>query len=110
MFELKMSEPMNSAEEAPFDVTLDKEYTVKEFIDAVMTKTDEWGCITVTTDPLPSMSWLLKCPRCEYKYGKTVTAKKNDLFTTAPELLSKTVVSVSAKGGWTRMDYVLYVK
>jgi hypothetical protein len=74
-----------------FQVILDKEYTVKELLDIVLTIKDEWGTFSIT-----GFSY------CEYKYGKLLTNLDE-------EDLNKKVINVSASGGLSRMDYYIKV-
>lgn len=81
---------------APYAVALDKAYTVKEFIQTVITeRTDEWGFISIDDGKT-----IFGEARCEYRWGKLVS--------NLPKVFqSKTIISVKADGGWSRMDYLL---
>lgn len=81
----------------PYVIELEKEYTVQEFIDAVLLKSDEWGYIGIEH----KLATFGK-PFCEYKYGQL-------LYELPKEILNKKVVSVRAHGGYTRMDYCLTI-
>lgn len=77
---------------APYDVILDRPYTVSEFINEILKRKSEWGKIYIR-DTLFT---------CTYKYGEA------DIV--IPEKLAKlSIKKVCAVGGWTRMDYYLYV-
>lgn len=82
-----------------YDIKLDKEYTVAEFVKTVLeNKPDEWGYIGI---------WRSKTifgdPTCRYDYGKLRSTLPDDI-------LDKKIRSVDASGGWTRMDYLLVLE
>ena len=82
---------------AGYAVTMDKEYTVEEFISEVLTR-NEWGCICIYNE---GQAWLESgTPNCEYKQDKLVTEMQK-------EVLQRKIKSVTASGGWSRMDYVI---
>ena len=85
-----------------YRVNLDKEYTLQEFIDAILTnKKDEWGGIKIVKRNCP---WYSR-PCIDYKYGN-ITNKPN-----IPEkVFSYKVKSVTAHGGWSSMDYIVTLK
>lgn len=75
-----------------YNVILDKEYTVHEFIETMLKeRNNEWGFISNHLDS----------QQCEYRYGKIL----ENTFT--QEILHKKIIKVSASGGWTRMDYIV---
>lgn len=85
---------------APYSVQLDKEYTLKEFIDAILQfKNDEWGYIGIR-DNKP---FTFGEPKCEYSHGKL-------LYNMPENILDKKVLQAIADGGWTRMDYLLLIQ
>lgn len=99
IFNLTFKGPERGDCTAPYWVELDKKYTVEEFIQTVLTRKDEWGCIRIHQRPPVSR---FDYPACNYRYGK--------LLTNLPkEYLDKTIKFAEADGGWTRMDYVLYL-
>lgn len=81
---------------ADYEVILDKQYTVREFVSFVLSQKDEWGEIQIYD---PDKSWL-DYDKYEYRYGNL-----NDDIPS--EIMGKKIISVSARGGWTAMDYVL---
>lgn len=86
-----------------YGIILDREYTVKDFIDTVLTeRTYEWGYIGIY-DQSDFVGRHFGNPNVEYSHGKITT----DNFT--EDILSKEVKDVSASGGWSRMDYILKV-
>lgn len=82
----------------PYAVSLNKECTVGEFIDCVL-KRKEWGYIGIK-----SYGHIFGSPNCEYQGDKIIKTE----FTN--EDLSRMVSTVSASGGWSRMDYLITLK
>lgn len=81
-----------------YRVNLDKEYTVREFINWVILKKYEYlGFIGIkdknSTSPYGN-------PYCSYNKGKQET----DL---PDEIMCQKIVSVNARGGWSRMDFLI---
>lgn len=83
---------------APYNVELDKEYTVNEFVQTVLTNEREWGYIGIYCK-----GEVFGKPTCEYKWGKL-------LYTLPDSVLNKKIVDVKADGGWSRMDYLLWIE
>ena len=79
-------------------VSLNKECSVGEFIDSVL-KRNEWGYIGIKNH-----RHIFGSPNCKYRRDKIV----NTEFT--EEYLYRKVATVSASGGWSRMDYILTLK
>lgn len=90
---------------ATYDVILDREYTVGEFIFTVLSSIDEWGCIMIGDDPseTPIETYLSGKKRYEYRHGKILSDVPEDL-------LNKKVDCAKADGGWTRMDYFIFLQ
>jgi len=82
---------------APYNVELDKAYTVSEFVDAVLTN-KEWGYIGIYCKGKTFGE-----PKCEYRYDEL-------LYALPDNVLNKKVVKVEADGGWSRMDYLLWIE
>lgn len=89
---------------ASYDVQLDKEYTVKEFLETILTqKTDEWGAFYLM---VRSKKLFWQNPSCEYRNGKkTGTTWANILIRYGDRRITK----VCSDGGWTRMDYYIWL-
>ena len=89
---------------ASYDVQLDKEYTVKEFLETVLTqKADEWGAFYLM---VRSRKLFWQNPSCEYRNGKkTGTTWANILIRYGDRRITK----VCSDGGWTRMDYYIWL-
>ena len=97
MFEMHSTGKVRGDCTEPFKVILDKEYTVGEFVQTVLTR-DEWGYICV------SNKWkVFGNTECEYSHENLKVAFPD-------EILCKKVVAASADGGWSRMDYWLQIK
>lgn len=85
-----------------YDVMLDHEYTVQEFVEEVLKeKQDEWGNFTITTDF--HYTYTNQKDSCQYKYGKITDDFKN------AETKSQIISEVKAHGGWTAMDYFIKI-
>lgn len=82
-----------------YSVVLDKEYTVRTFIEAVLEERNmEQGSIGIAD----GLSFFGK-PFCEYVLGRLLTEMDNDV-------LDKPVIRVTARGDtWNRKDYFLEV-
>lgn len=98
MFKLHQIRPEGSDCTAPYDVELNGEYTVEQFVKDVLLNNREWGYIGIDNG-----SAIFGDPKCEYRYG-TLTSRLPD------EYLKLRVVAASAHGGWSRMDYILTVE
>lgn len=84
---------------APYRVDFHKECTVKEFIEYVLTR-EEWGYIGIYSTELDGK--FFGKPKCEYTC--------NCLKTNLPgEYLDKKIKDAKADGGYSRMDYILYL-
>jgi hypothetical protein len=80
-----------------YRIEMDKEYTILEFINTILTEKDlEWGWFKICNGHSTVIG-----PSFEYNYGSLVTPICN-------EIRSMRVKSVSASGGWSRMDYIIY--
>lgn len=101
MFTLTQCTPTRYDCTAGYRVDLDKEYTLQEFIVAILTnKKDEWGEIKIKTAKRDSLCYYCFC--IDYRYGN-ITSKPN-----IPEqVFDYKVKSVTASGGWTAMDYIV---
>lgn len=98
MFTLTQSTPTAGDCTAGYRVDLDKDYTLQEFIDAVLSNKGEWGYINVAKR---DCAWY-NFPGFSYRYGE-ITGEPN-----LPEkVYNYKVKSVSASGGWSRMDYIV---
>lgn len=80
---------------AGYRVDLDKEYTVSEFIEEVLERfSNEWGYFYIKNI----------FTRIEYRYGKLI----DNII--EGNILSAKIVSVTASGGYSRMDYNIIIK
>ena len=84
---------------APYDIRFSKQLTVREFVNEVLQQ-NEWGYIDVY-DPNDEENWHRK-KNCSCFY------RQDEIKTSFPEdILDKVIISATAHGGWTRMDYTL---
>lgn len=89
---------------ASYDVQLDKEYTVKEFLETVLTqKADEWGAFYLM---VRSKKLFWQNPSCEYKNGNRVGPAWASILA---RYGSRRIVRACSDGGWTRMDYYIWL-
>lgn len=79
-------------ETAPYDVFLERECTVEDFVTAVLNR-KEWGYIVING-----------FGRIEYRRDKIISTTLNNGD------MSQLIKSVHAAGGWSRMDYYLEIK
>lgn len=83
---------------APYDIVLEKDYTVEEFINAVLCEyCDEWGYFGVYDGKS-----VFGNPECEYSHGSVLNSLPENILQTK-------ILSVDASGGWTRMDYMFHL-
>lgn len=98
MFELKQIRPEGGDCTAPYDVILDREYTVREFVEAVLTnRPKEWGTIYYCMKDTPCS---ITDPCSEYERGYLECNLPDDI-------LDKKIVYVTARGGWSMMNYFI---
>ncbi|MCM1031571.1 MAG: hypothetical protein NC410_09065 [Oscillibacter sp.] len=81
-----------SDETAPYDVILDRECTVREFIDTVL-QGKEWGRIEIKNGS-----------RMEYRRGDIISNDMTDYD------MERVINKVRAVGGWSNMNYYLEIK
>lgn len=89
LFDLRASGPTAGDCTTPYNVALNKECTVREFIDEVLKK-GEWGYVRISDGS-----------NIEYKNDKITYGGFG------PNILDSKINKATAHGGWTRMDYVL---
>lgn len=87
MFELIKNSPTGGDETSGYDVALNGEYTVGDLLSEVVSNVSEWGMFTVR-----------KGGECEYRWGELIGVISH-------EVLSRKIRKVSARGGWSNMDY-----
>lgn len=76
-----------------YEVDLEgKEYTVGKFVEEILAEyPDEWGNIEIKDIDVVI-----------YRDGKLISRFNN-------EILNKKIQQVVAQGGWSRMDYIIYL-
>ena len=99
MFTLTQCTPTGYDCMAVYRVCLDKEYTLQEFIDAILINNkDEWGVIKIAKR---DFDWY-RYHCIGYRYGN-ITSKPN-----IPEqVFGYKVKTATASGGLTVMDYIV---
>ena len=99
MFTITQCTPTAGDCTAGYGVDLDKEYTLQEFVDAILTnKKDEGGRIKIVKRNCP---WY-RYPRIVYQHGNIISEPS------IPEkVFGYKVKSVTARGGWIAMDYIV---
>ena len=100
MFKLSQKTPEGRDCTAAYEVILDKEYTVREFIYIVLTEFPrDWGKIRVDDGSIfgPVI--------CAYWHGDIEDISKLD-----KQYVDRRVISARAHGGWSLMDYYLTLK
>lgn len=80
---------------APYDLEFNRECTLKEFIDFIITR-GSFGDITINT---PKIFYAL-----EFKPNKITKGSLES------DLLNNIVTKANCAGGWGRMDYRIWVK
>ena len=84
---------------APYDVQLDREYTVAEFIEAVLKQNPrEWGKFGIF-----NKERFFGHPSCEYRDGELTEFMPDDI-------LKRKIVKVKADGGWSLMNYLIWLE
>lgn len=78
-------------ETALYRVSTNKECTLGELVNAVLTRRHEWGYLYVKG-----------VAGFEYRYGDIVGVQKF-----SKELLARKVLRIKGSGGWSRMDYII---
>ena len=108
MIEFVKKGPERRDRTAPYEVKLDKEYTVLTFIQTVLReRKKDWGYIGIKSSE-PDGLFFGK-PRCEYRDGEVVGGVER-LPIIFLKLLTAKVKNVAADGGLSRMDYLLEVE
>lgn len=88
---------------APYEVILFEKCTVREFVGYVLDTKSDWGYIGIYN---PEKNPFFGYPHIEYSHGKL---EVGSIFEDFGEFLDKPVIKATADGGWSRMDYILYV-
>ena len=90
--------PQGSDCTGSYYITPKKSFTVRDFVNAVIADTREWGYIGITAPRT-----IFGSPNIKYEWGKLTTANFSD------EILNKQVLELSGSGGWSRSDYILKI-
>lgn len=107
-FELRYIGPEGSDCTAPYAVIFDGSMTVKEFVDAVLTRTKEWGTIEIEPlfyDGKPMYNLYNSHMQVDYSHGE-ITGN-----TIPNDIMARTIKASDcrAHGGWSSMYYFIFV-
>lgn len=100
MISIKATGSMGGDSTYPYEAIMDRPYTVREFVDEILAKKENWGCIRVSDNPRDLFGEAL----CWYRYGKL-----EEEYVTLRECESMQVKSAHGSGGWSRYDFTLMV-
>lgn len=100
MIRIKATGSMGGDATYPYDVIMDRPYTVGEFVDEVVAKKGNWGCICVSDNPRNILGKTL----CWYSHGKL-----EEEYASLKECKRMQVKSAHGSGGWSRYDFTLMV-
>lgn len=103
MFTLIQTTPTGSDCTTGYMVKLDKIYTLKEFIDAVLSNQNEWGRIIIATG---DAKYSVDYPQIGYKKGKLTNIPSN----ITKNIIQHKVLSAIAHGGYSNMDYTIWLE
>lgn len=102
MFTLRQSGPIGGDETAMHSVNFDNPHelhTIGQFMDDLLKgHSGDWGSVEVRGSTRPGYTVV----SLSYSHGHT-----EEQF--ADEILKQEIKSISASGGWSRMDYLIFV-
>ena len=106
--------PVGGDETGEIYFDLVEKCTVKELCDYIVANDRDWGYIGLERKRGPDGYFhgsLFGEPNIAYFHGKYVDGGRNPIeFNFSEEIANKTVKSVRAHGGWSRLDYLLTVE
>lgn len=89
--------PAGSDCTAPYKVTPNRQCTLQELIDCILTdRSDEWGDVGVG-------GWPFDGRKAEYRYGKLIESNLTEADLNSP------IKSIKASGGWSFMNYYIEI-
>lgn len=98
-FSLSRRTPVGGDCTCGYNVTFDGEYTVGEFLEEVLCKrSKEWGYIVVLSNQHQK-----ETDYCSYSLGELTEDLHN------ANLKDSKITSATASGGYSRMDFTLYI-
>jgi hypothetical protein len=100
LFNLHCTGPAFGDATTPYDIEMNRDCTLREFVSSVLKHKGDWGYFTVINVD----KCMVHNPRFEYRYGELLDHFPDEL------LDREIVIAGSAQGGWTRMDYYLKTK
>ena len=82
-----------------YRITLQRTFTVKEFVERVLNERGEWGKIEVELPDRTTVAWL------KYSHGDITNESSN-----FASYYDHTIESVSGNGGWSNSNFYIEVK
>ena len=82
-----------------YQITLQRTFTVKEFVERVLNELGEWGKIEVVLPDRTTVAWL------KYSHGDITNESSN-----FASYYDHTIESVSGYGGWSHSNFYIEVK
>ena len=80
-----------------YEVVFEKPYRVRDLINEVLTR-NEWGYIGIYKEGI-----IFGKPVCEYRRNTIITEPLPEKY------MNKIIKRCRANGGWSRMDYIIYL-
>ena len=98
VIKLKASGHMGGDATYPYDAIMDKPYTVREFVDEVVSGNRNWGVIRYTTSTANRFGEYV----CDYRYGDVIGEIDDGIA-------NRRVTDAWGSGGWSRYDFTLLI-
>lgn len=106
MFRLEQRGKERSDCTTSYNVVMEKNYTLREFVDAIMSKTDQFGDFAVFVGNLG----FLERDSVIHGWYRCGFVRQESLPELTEELARSMVLEAVADGGWGRMDYRVLVE
>lgn len=98
MIDIKATGPMGGDATYPYRALMDKPYTVREFVEEIVSHKHNWGVIRYTTNTADRFGESL----CDYKWGELIGEVDESIA-------SRQVTEACGSGGWSRYDFTLLI-
>lgn len=98
VIKLKATGHMGGDATYPYDAIMDKPYTVREFVDEVVSENRNWGVIRYTTSTANRFGEYV----CDYRYGDVIGEIDDGIA-------NRRVTDAWGSGGWSRYDFTLLI-
>lgn len=85
----------------PYDITVLKKCTVREFINEWLKDKREWGYFGIHNKD--STFDIFGSPKCEYSHGEITSDPLPDY------ILDSAIKHVTGSGGWSRSDFLFWI-